>query len=268
MCILPVIQPTVSTLKNSDTWNSSPGRTSLPCIGQHHTLISECETEKERATCKTGNQPHKRCQAAAETVSIERCTSSKSALASPCLIPSSPDWHGVYTLQPIVQPVVQGIAKCKQHLWIKHVECIQPVAQKTSCTTSCTTGCMKHVECIQPVVQPVVQLAVWNMLNAYNRLYNQLDKLCKWAQPSSTWAGQLEHLFIASQQVGCMESSMIQWIFKTFQPARCTTSYTTGGTIGYKVYHFEYDETLQWTDLKWLTTTHTQKFKTYLEFLF
>ena len=155
MCILPVIQPTVSTLENSVTWNSSPGRTSLPCIGQHHTLTSECETERERATCKTGNQPHKRCQAAAETFSIGRCTSSKSALASPCLIPSLPDWHGVYTLQPIVQPVVQGIAKCKQHLWIKHVECIQQVAQKTSCTTSCTTGCMKHVECIQPVVQPV-----------------------------------------------------------------------------------------------------------------
>ena len=41
-------------------------------------------------------------------------------------------------------------------------------------TTGCTTGCMKHIKCIQLVVQPVVQLAEWNTLNAYNQLYNQL----------------------------------------------------------------------------------------------
>ena len=53
---------------------------------------------------------------------------------------SASAWHAVYTLQPVVQPVVQRVVNCKHHIWIKHVEVKQLVPQPFGWTMQMSTA--------------------------------------------------------------------------------------------------------------------------------
>jgi len=87
---------------------------------------------------------------------------------------------------------------------------------------------------LQPAVQHVVQRVVmfmnlWtiyksNILNSYSQLYNQLDELCKWARPSTTFMTSLHHSKAAVWTVDSV-ACLIERIFKTFSSANCNRLY-------------------------------------------
>jgi len=119
-------------------------------------------------------------------------------------------------------------------------------------TTGCTTGCMKHIECIQLVVQPVVQLAEWNTLNAYNQLYNQLYNWLnetRWMHTTGCttscttgWMKHAECIQLVVQPVvqlaewntlnasNQLYNQLYNWLNETrwMHTTGCTTSCTTG----------------------------------------
>jgi len=100
------------------------------------------------------------------------------------------------------------------------------------------TGMQKHADHVDFLRRSDITFT----LNS--RLYNRLGKLCKWAQPSGAWAVQPGRLWrrcvIARRLCGQLVDDvarLIEWIFKTFRPAGCTT--------GCKVFNTDPDWHLQ-----------------------